>query len=79
MLVASGRERTAMTTKEKRMRQGEKRQLEAYRVRLPGFLIDEEIGLGDAMKRVTYAMGIKPCSGCEKRAAALNRWMHFSR
>jgi hypothetical protein len=23
-------------------------------------------------------MGIKPCGGCEKRAAALNRWMHFS-
>jgi len=51
----------------------------AHRVRLPGFLIDEEIGLGDAIKRATYAMGIKPCGGCEKRAAALNRWMHFSR
>ena len=50
-----------------------------HRVRLPGFLIDEEIGLGDAIKRVTYAMGIKPCGGCEKRAAALNQWMHFSR
>jgi len=50
-----------------------------HRVRLPGFLIDEEIGLGDAIKRVTYAMGIKPCGGCEKRAAALNRWMLFSR
>lgn len=48
-------------------------------VRLPGFLIDEEIGLGDAIKRVTYAMGIKPCGGCEQRAAALNRWMHFSK
>jgi hypothetical protein len=50
-----------------------------YRVRLPGFLIEEEIGLGDAIKRVTYAMGIKPCAGCEQRAAALNRWMHFTR
>ncbi len=50
-----------------------------HRVRLPGFLIEEEIGLGDVVKRVTYAMGIKPCSGCEKRAAALNRWMHFTR
>ena len=50
-----------------------------HRVRLPGFLIEEEIGLGDAIKRVTYGMGIKTCSGCEKRAAALNRWMHFSR
>jgi hypothetical protein len=38
----------------------------AHRVRLPGFLIEEETGLGDALKRVTYAMGIKPCGGCEK-------------
>jgi hypothetical protein len=50
-----------------------------HRVRLPGFLIEEEMGLGDAIKRVTYAMGIKPCGGCEKRAAALNQWMQFSR
>jgi hypothetical protein len=48
-------------------------------VRLPRFLLDEEIGLGDAIKRVTYAVGIKPCSGCEKRAATLNRWIHFTR
>jgi hypothetical protein len=51
----------------------------AHRVRLPGFLIEEEIGFGDAIKRVTYAMGITPCAGCEKRAVALNRWLHFSR
>ncbi len=50
-----------------------------YRVRLPGFRIDEEMGLGDAVKRIAYTMGIKPCGGCEKRAAALTRWMHFSR
>jgi hypothetical protein len=53
---------------------------EPHRVRLPGFLIEEEIGLGDTIKRVTYAMGVKqPCTGCEKRAATLNRWMRFSR
>lgn len=52
---------------------------EPHRVRLPGFLIDEEIGLGDAIKRMTYAMGIKPCGGCDKRATALNRWVHFTR
>ncbi len=50
-----------------------------HRVRLPGFLIEEEIGLGDLIKKTTYAMGIKPCGGCEKRAATLNRWMTFSR
>jgi hypothetical protein len=49
------------------------------RVRLPGFVRDEEIGLGDAVKRMTYAMGVRPCGGCEARAAALNRWMVFSR
>jgi hypothetical protein len=50
-----------------------------HQVRLPGFLIEEEVGLGDLIKKTTYAMGIKPCGGCEKRATALNRWMTFSR
>ncbi|HVO63797.1 MAG TPA: hypothetical protein VMT53_22935 [Terriglobales bacterium] len=50
-----------------------------HRVRLPGFLIEEEIGLGDLIKKTTYAMGIQPCGGCEKRAAALNRWVTFAR
>jgi len=50
-----------------------------HKVRLPGFLIEEEIGLGDVIKKTTYAMGITPCGGCENRAAALNRWMSFSR
>jgi hypothetical protein len=68
-----------MNEKEKSKDHGEKLQHQPRRVRIPGFLIEEEIGLGDAIKRVTYAMGIKPCGGCEKRAAALNRWMQFSR
>ena len=50
-----------------------------HRVRLPGFLIEDEVGLGDVIKKATYAMGIKPCGGCEKRAASLNRWMRFTR
>ena len=49
-----------------------------HRVRLPGFVSDEDVGLGDVIKRATYAVGIKPCGGCERRAAALNRWMVFS-
>jgi hypothetical protein len=68
-----------MNRKETTRQQGQEPEFHPHRVRLPGFLVDEEIGLGDAIKRVTYAMGIKPCGGCEKRAAALNRWMHFSR
>jgi hypothetical protein len=52
---------------------------EPKRVRLPGFLIEQEIGMGDIIKRATYAMGLKACGGCEKRAAALNRWVVFHR
>jgi hypothetical protein len=51
----------------------------AIRVRLQGFLIEKEIGLGDAINRATYAIGIKPCGACERRSAALNQWMRFSR
>ena len=49
-----------------------------YRVRLPGFVSDEDSGLGDAITHVTYAFGIRPCSGCERRAATLNRWFVFT-
>lgn len=49
------------------------------RVRLPGFLIDEELGLGDVIKRAASFVGIKPCGGCQRRADALNRWLKFSR
>ncbi|MCS6859664.1 MAG: hypothetical protein NZT92_05020 [Abditibacteriales bacterium] len=49
-----------------------------YRLRLPGFVSDEDIGLGDVIKRATYALGFKPCGGCERRAAALNRWLVFT-
>ena len=49
------------------------------KVRLPGFTTDEQVGLGDVVQRVTYAIGIKPCGGCERRAAAMNRWMVFTR
>jgi hypothetical protein len=52
---------------------------EPFRMRLPGFLVEEEIGLGDVVKKVTYAIGIRPCAGCEKRAVALNSWMTLSR
>jgi hypothetical protein len=49
-----------------------------HRVRLPGFIADEDIGLGDVIKRVTRTFGIKSCGGCERRAAALNRWFVFT-
>lgn len=49
-----------------------------FRVRLPGFISDKDVGLGDVIKRATSAVGIQPCGGCERRAAALNRWLVFS-
>lgn len=64
--------------KKPRVAQPDESTSQAYRVRLPGFLVDAEIGFGDLIKRTTYVMGLKPCSGCERRAAALNRWMTFS-
>jgi hypothetical protein len=57
---------------------GDKSTREPYRVRLPGFISDEDIGLGDLIKRATSAMGVRPCGGCERRAAALNRGVSFS-
>ena len=49
-----------------------------YRVRLPGFIKDQEIGLGDVVKRTTSVVGIRPCGGCERRAAMMNRWLVFT-
>jgi hypothetical protein len=50
----------------------------AHQMRLPGFIADEDVGLGDVVKRMTYAVGIRPCGGCAQRAAILNRWLVFS-
>jgi len=49
-----------------------------HRLKLPSFLFKQEIGLGDVIKRMTSAVGIKPCVGCERRAALLNRWLVIS-
>jgi hypothetical protein len=49
-----------------------------HRIRLPEFVSDEDVGLGDAIKRATSTVGIRPCGGCGRRAAALNRWLVFS-
>jgi hypothetical protein len=48
-----------------------------YRIRLPGFLFEEEVGFGDVIKKATSSAGIKPCGPCQRRAAALNRWVSF--
>jgi hypothetical protein len=48
----------------------------ALRVRLPGF--NAEVGLGDAIKRITSAVGIRPCGGCSRRASSLNKLVVFT-
>jgi hypothetical protein len=70
--MAERKKASAGETKQQRERQ-------PRRVRLPGFVKDEEMGLGDVIKRATYSVGIRPCAGCGRRAAALNRWMTFTR
>lgn len=60
-------------------RQPEKPAKRPYRISLPGFVRDEEVGLGDVIKHATASIGIKPCGQCGDRAAKLNSWVRFSR
>jgi hypothetical protein len=57
--------------------EAEEKQSEPVGIRLPGFINDDDVGLGDAIQHVTSAIGIRPCGGCERRAAALNRLLIF--
>ncbi len=36
------------------------------------------VGLGSALKRATSKVGIKPCEGCKKRVAWLNKRIVFT-
>ena len=67
-----------MNGEEVRNSQANTSERRSYRVRLPGFITEEDIGLGDVLKRATSAVGIRPCGSCEQRAAALNRWLTFT-
>jgi len=67
-----------MQGEETRREQGEQPEGGSFRVRLPGFVNDEDVGLGDVIKRVAAGFGFKPCGGCERRAATLNRWLRFT-
>jgi hypothetical protein len=64
---------------EKKDERSEKSERRPFRVRVPGFITNEDVGLGDAVKRLTSTFGIKPCGGCSRRAAALNRYLVFSK
>lgn len=47
-------------------------------VRLPGFIVDHDVGLGDAIKYATSSLGFHPCGGCQERAAKMNKWLVFT-
>lgn len=68
-----------MKSATKNERPRDQRERLPHRVRLPGFVTDEEIGLGDLVTRASSYLAIRPCGGCKARAAALNRWMVFGR
>ena len=48
-----------------------------HRINIPGF-INEDIGLGDVIKKATQKLGFRHCDGCERRKIALNNWMVFT-
>jgi hypothetical protein len=41
------------------------------------FIRQPSKGAGDTIKKVTTAIGIKPCGGCQKRAELLNRLIPY--
>lgn len=49
-----------------------------HALRLPGFINEDDVGLGDVIKSVTTALHVRPCGGCERRAGALNRRLVFT-
>jgi hypothetical protein len=48
------------------------------RIRVPFRMQQPSVGLGDVVKRVTTAVGFRPCSACQKRAEVLNRMVQFT-
>ena len=50
----------------------------ALKIQIPGFISENEIGLGDLIKRATSSVGIKTCGGCDHRASILNNWFVFN-
>jgi len=56
----------------------ERNSKKGHRLRLPGFVSETDIGLGDVIRRATSVAGVKPCEPCLQRAARLNRWLVFT-
>jgi len=57
---------------------GETKIPKRLRIPVPFRMNQPPVGLGDVVKRVTTAVGFRPCGGCQKRAQALNRLVQFT-
>ncbi|HEX9297817.1 MAG TPA: hypothetical protein VF881_18380 [Polyangiaceae bacterium] len=42
-------------------------------IRIPAPGLRRSIGLGQAIKHLTTALGVRPCGGCGQRAISLDR------
>ncbi|HVV52834.1 MAG TPA: hypothetical protein VHO06_24445 [Polyangia bacterium] len=42
-------------------------------IRIPIPLVRRPIGLGQTIKRLTAAVGVRPCGGCARRARLLDK------
>jgi len=40
--------------------------------------LHEDIAAGDVVKKITSALGIRTCGGCQKRAEAMNKAIQFT-
>lgn len=46
-------------------------------VRLPGFMLRGEVGLGDMVGKAAKLAGAEPCDDCKRRRDAMNRRLIF--
>lgn len=46
-------------------------------VRLPGFMLKGEVGLGDVVSKAAQLAGAEPCDDCKRRGDAMNRRLIF--
>ncbi|MDO8794418.1 MAG: hypothetical protein Q7J25_07350 [Vicinamibacterales bacterium] len=57
---------------------GEARMAARYRISVPWLAPHEQVGLGNAIKKITESAGVQECEPCSARAAALNRLVALS-
>lgn len=48
-----------------------------FSIPVPGMRPGQSVGLGSILKRMTSAVGVRPCGGCEGRARRLDRMVRI--